>query len=162
MTPVDPVIAVSKAAADRADHRPYIEAVCQALDGCGFRVSEATVTESEAPLRLARLVLCPVAETFATVVPETASASWDESGGWQLIVNHEDLVSQFAEGTNVLLTPRAVAAWAVIALTGPAVATENFNPQRRDPAVSDPEFEDQLTAYSGGERPTLLPITHIG
>ena len=135
--------------AQRADHWPYIEAVCRALVSCGIRVSELTLPESEPPCRQARLVLRPMADAFASNVPETATASWDESNGWQITVSHEDLVSQFAEGTNVLLTPHGFAAWAVITLTQPGQADGNDHTRRpHDPRVSDPEFEARLMTYS--------------
>lgn len=135
----------------RADHGPYIAAVRRALEALDIEVVSITVTTSAAGRREATLELRPDQDAIAEPMPAHASARWDEDSGWQLLVPRETLASHdVSEGTSILLSPGAVAAWAVVTLAHPELSLS----AEREPVPhnlgTDPEFEERLARYQPG------------
>jgi hypothetical protein len=144
-----PAITVVAVSAEHADHRPYARAVRRALRARGILVPEMTVTASADGLREATLMLRLPGEADTEPVPELVVASWDEETGWGLRLADQPPAGEFSEGTRVLPDPGEVAAWAVIALTYPALAAAGPDRGRfRDHAISDPSFESRLASYA--------------
>ncbi len=135
----------------RADHRPYIAAVGQALESRDVHVAEATVAIAGNGRREAMLMLHPDGESFAAEAPEVLALRWDEDCGWRLDTGYRTGgTSTFREGTAVLPSPDAVAAWVVVALTYPALAAPGDVTGFRRHGDADPGFEARLARYAAG------------
>lgn len=129
----------------RADHGPYIRAVCAAIEARGIPVAEADIDIAECHGRTAWLRLRPEEETFAEPVPAEAHVVWDERNGWSLRARPGPLGNLISKGLTVLPGPDDVAAWVVVALTHPEL-TPSYEGDRTY-RLPDAEFEAQLARY---------------
>lgn len=134
----------------RADHVPYIEAVCRGIETRDIRVTDAQVTTSGNGRREAKLTLRPDGAAFAERLPGQASVSWDEDNGWSLLVYDESVASRVHKGLGVVPDPEDVTAWAVVLLAHPELTLSHEDLPLRDHSAEDPGFEAQLARYAPG------------
>ena len=132
----------------RADHSPYITAVCRGIEARDIRVADMAVTTSSGGRREATLLLRPDEGAFAERVPSEASASWDEDNGWSVLVLRESLACHVYKGLGVVPDPEDVATWAVALLAHPELTPSREDHPFRDHRVADPDFEALLAAYA--------------
>lgn len=147
MTVVVTVRAMSAEPHVRADHRPYIEAVCASIEARGIRVAGNGTGASPGTGRTARLTLRPDQEAFAEPVPDEALALWDEVHGWSLLASPQPAGCRISKGLAVLPDPADVAAWVAVALAHPELTPSYENGPLREHGVADPEFEARLARY---------------
>jgi Family of unknown function (DUF6292) len=129
-----------------SDHEPYIAAVCAALARRDIQVSEMALINAER-CREAALTLTPDPSAFDCSLPDQPAVFWDEISGWSLIVHRADIETEYWEGTKVLPDPDAVAAWAVVVLTHPALELARDRVCFRDKDAADPAFGAELARY---------------
>lgn len=134
----------------RADHAPYIAAVCLRIETRDIRVTEVRVTTSDDGRREASLILHPNHAAFAEQLPEQASASWDEENGWSMLARREPITSRVYKGLGVVPAPGDVATWAVVLLAHPELTPSYEDHPFRDHSEVDPSFEAQLARYAPG------------
>ena len=132
----------------RADHRPYIAAVCRSIEAREIRVVAAGVTRFTRRVRKARLMLRPEQDAFAEAGLAPARAAWDEGHGWSLSAWRESISYQISKGLDVVPDPDDVAAWVVVALAHPELTPSYEHGPLRAHSVSDPEFEARLARYA--------------
>jgi hypothetical protein len=130
----------------RAEHGPYIRAVCRSIEAHDIHVAGAHISSSADTGRTAWLTLRPEQEAFAEPVPSEALARWDEGKGWSLRLRPEQPGAWISKGIAVLPDPVDVAAWVVVALTHPELTPSYENGPLRA-RVADPEFEARLARY---------------
>ena len=131
----------------RADHGPYIQAVCAGIEARDVRVDGRDTGMSPGRGRTARLTLRPELEAFAEPVPAEAVAFWDEENGWSLQAGPQPEGGQVSKGLAVLPDPADVAAWVVVALAHPELTPSYENGPLRAHGVADPGFEARLARY---------------
>lgn len=131
----------------RADHGPYIEAVCRSLEAREVRVVAAGVTRLPGRIRRARLMLRTDQDVFAGAGPAPARVTWDEESGWSLSVRRLSVDYQVSKGLDLVPDPDDVAAWVVVALTHPELTPSYENGPRRAHRVADPDFDARLARY---------------
>ena len=150
--PVTRSVAVATAVGHgHVSHRPYVTAVSRALEAQDIAVGDVTVTVGAKGHRRATLALYPAPGAFNESVPDQAVTCWDEETGWSLSFPLDSPGSRFREGSEVLPEPGSVAAWLVVALTHPALASTDPGSDRfRDHRTNDPVFEARLASYTPG------------
>ena len=132
----------------RADHEPYIQAVCRSIEGRDVRVVAAGVTRFTRRVRRSQLTLRPELDAFAVAGPAQATAAWDEESGWSLSVRRQSIDYQVSKGLDVVPDPDDVAAWVVVALAHPELTPSYEDGPLRSHSVSDPEFDARLARYA--------------
>ena len=128
----------------RADHGPYVRAVCRSIEARDIRVASADIGSSAGHGRAASLTLRPEQEAFAEPVPDNAVALWDEEHGWSLTARG----SRITKGLAVVPDPADVAAWVTVALTHPELTPTYEGGPLRIGGVPDPGFEARLARYA--------------
>lgn len=136
-----------KAGQQRADHGPYVRAVCRSIEARGIRVTAARITPPARGVREAELTLRPEHGAFAETSPAEALAFWDERAGWSLSVRREAIDFRVSKGLDVLPDPGDVAAWVVVALIHPELTPSYEDGPSRELSVPDPGFEARLARY---------------
>ncbi len=132
----------------RADHEPYIRAVCDSIESRDIRVTEAGIEIADCHGRTAWLRLQPEQETFAEPVPAEAHVLWDEGQGWSLRTRPGLPDNLISKGLDVLPDPADVAAWVVVALTHPELTPSYEDGRLRAHSAADPEFGSRLARYA--------------
>ncbi|KWX05861.1 hypothetical protein TH66_00560 [Carbonactinospora thermoautotrophica] len=135
---------------ERADHRPYVDAVCAALEaqeiGVGTRWTSAT------RLREATVRLAPDPEETAFGEAEEVLLRWTEEAGWFLVAPtvHEGQCLEFPwyMGFGVLPDPDEVAVWVDTLLIRPDLTPSREDGPYRRHTDYDPEFEQALRSYA--------------
>ncbi|WP_141658812.1 DUF6292 family protein [Carbonactinospora thermoautotrophica] len=137
---------------ERADHRPYVDAVCAALEAQEIGV-EACQT-SATRLREATVRLTPDPEETAFGEAEEVLLRWTEEAGWFLVAPtvHEGqrLELPWHMGFGVLPDPDEVAVWVAVLLTRPDATPSREDGPYRSHTEYDPEFERALRSYAQG------------
>ena len=143
------VSAVDGAHRGRADHAPYMAAVCRSLAARDVRVVDTSVrSANDNGRREATLLLQPDDAAFPMTVPGQVRARWDEEDGWSILVSAELTGRGLYKGLGVVPDPEDVAAWVVVAMARPDLTPSREDHPFRDHSVADASFESQLAAYA--------------
>jgi hypothetical protein len=145
---VTTVSAVDEASPSKADHAPYIAAVCRDLEARDVWVADTLVWNGRDGLREATLLLQFDADAFPVVAPGPVRVRWNEEDGWSVLVHGESAAGRVYKGLDVVPDPEDVAAWVVVALTRPDLTLSREDHPYRDHSVPDASFEAQLAGYA--------------
>lgn len=131
---------------DKADHAPYIAAVCRDLEARDVRVADTMVWVARDGRRQATLLLRPDDAAFPALVPGRVTARWNEEDGWSVLVGDE-LAGSVYKGLGVVPDPEDVAVWAAVAIAHPELTPSREEHPFRNHSVADALFEAQLAGY---------------
>lgn len=136
----------------RADHGPYLAAVCRHLQAHELLVTVRSATCGSGRRAGVLFVRPDDAAVAGPVVAETV-LTWDEESGWSLVARHHgSLESPVAvwQGRDVLPDPGDVASWVVgqIRHRGPAPVPGPRTPPGRGDAAGDGGLEERLARYA--------------
>lgn len=142
---------------DRADHRPYIEAVRVALLLKDIQVGAATFGTGR--VRSAAMTLLAPDDDFDEPWHPTFTSAqfvelrWNEQDGWSLLALHPGdaaalLPTVWHRGFGVVLPPEEISAWLAVLLTMPALSSSQEDGPYRSVQQHDPALEAALTAYA--------------
>lgn len=140
--------AENAASESRADHAPYIAAVCSDLERRDVRVVDTMVWTSRDGRRQAVLLLNPDDGAFPVEAVGQVRAQWNEEDGWSILAGEEPSGGGVYKGLGVVPDPEDVATWAVVAVTHPELTPSREDHPFRDYSVVDASFEAQLATYA--------------
>lgn len=146
---------------DRADHRGYIDAVCQALTAAGIGVGKRAFGEGRVRTATVHLIPPPEgdpeveswAQTFTSAL--NVLLCWSEEQGWFLVAptvrGGNRVASPWFKGFGVLPPPDDVATWVELLLMMPHSTVSMDDGPYRQAAHADPDFEARLAAFRTSE-----------
>ena len=142
------VFAVGAAYRGRADHAPYIAAVCRDLEVCDIRVADTLVWAGRDGRREATLLLQPDDDAFPVAAPGPVRVRWNEEDGWSVLAQGESAAGCVYKGLGVVPDPGDMGAWVVVAVTRPDLTLSREDHPFRDHSVPDGSFEARLAGYT--------------
>jgi hypothetical protein len=134
--------------AGRADHAPYIAAVCRDLRARDLRVADTLVWTAADGRRDATLLLRPDEGAFPAPVPGLVRLRWNEEDGWSVAVHGGPAAAAVYKGLDVAPGPQDVAAWAAVAVAHPELTPSREQHPFRDHSAADASFEAWLAHYA--------------